>query len=109
MVQSAPRYDPRIRETVRLLDDPDEPIAEICRRVGERAEELGLPRPSHVHLRQLVSDERARVAARRSRLEELGCVLFETYWDLIATNGSASHELADRIRIVARELVTDSH
>ena len=52
MVESAPRYDPRILEAVRALDDRGEPMAEIARRVGRVAAEFGLPKPSYVHLRR---------------------------------------------------------
>jgi putative intracellular protease/amidase len=59
MVRAAPRYSPLILDWVRELDDPSEPIAETCRRVGERAEALGLSRPSYSHLRRIVRRERA--------------------------------------------------
>ena len=71
MVQSAPRYDPRIDALVVELDDPREPMAEICRRVCAAAEQLGLTRPSPVHLRTLVRDERDRKEAERARREDL--------------------------------------
>jgi len=57
---SAPRYDPRILAAIRRLDDKGEPIAQTCRKVGEAAETLGLPRPSYVHLRRIVKAERQR-------------------------------------------------
>jgi hypothetical protein len=57
---SAPRYDPRLLAAIRRLDDEGRPIAETCRRVGEVAATLGLPRPSYVHLRRIVIAERHR-------------------------------------------------
>jgi len=57
---SAPRYDPRILASIRRLDDTSESIAQTCRKVGEAAEALGLPRPSYVHLRRIVKAERQR-------------------------------------------------
>jgi len=57
---SAPRYDPLILEAARRLDDDRLPIAETCRRVGQVAHRLGLPRPSYVHLRRIVKAERLR-------------------------------------------------
>jgi hypothetical protein len=60
MVPLAPRYDRRIVRALRSLDDPTEPIAETCRRVGEVALRLGLTRPSYVHARRLVLAERER-------------------------------------------------
>lgn len=70
MVRAAPRYSPLIADWVRQLDDPDEPIAETCRRVGDRAEALALPRPSYSHLRRIVRRERAwRELEERRRAE----------------------------------------
>lgn len=40
------------------LDDPDLPIAEINRRLGEHAERLGLRRPSYQRVRELVHELR---------------------------------------------------
>ena len=56
----APRYDPRILAAVRKLDDGRQPMAEICRRVGEVSQGLGLTRPSYVHLRRIITAERER-------------------------------------------------
>ena len=47
---------------VELTRDPKLSAAEITRRVGQRAEELGLRRPSYAAVRLLVGD--ARLAAR---------------------------------------------
>jgi hypothetical protein len=47
---------------VELTGDPKLSAAEITRRVGQRAEELGLRRPSYAAVRLLVGD--ARLAAR---------------------------------------------
>jgi hypothetical protein len=57
---AAPRYDDRLFEIARKLDDEREPMAETCRRVGREAERLGLTRPSYVHLRRFVKAERER-------------------------------------------------
>jgi hypothetical protein len=46
-------------------------MAEICRRVSAAAERLGLTRPSLVHLRTLVRDERDRKEYERLRREDL--------------------------------------
>ena len=40
-------------------------MAETCRRVGEMATKLGLPRPSYVHLRRIVKADRELRRARR--------------------------------------------
>jgi hypothetical protein len=60
MAASAPRYDPRLLAAIRRLDDKSEPIAQTCRRVGDAADSLGLPRPSYVHVRRIVKAERLR-------------------------------------------------
>jgi hypothetical protein len=60
MPASAPRYSPRVLAAVRELDDRSLPMAETCRRVGVAAERLGLPRPSYVHLRRIILQERRR-------------------------------------------------
>jgi hypothetical protein len=54
----APRYDARIVDAVRRLDDERVSMAETCRRVGDVAVALGRPRPSTVDLRRLVRAER---------------------------------------------------
>jgi hypothetical protein len=75
MVPLAPRYDPRIVRALRRLDDPQEPIAETCRRVGELAVRLGLTRPSYVHVRRLVLAERQRRRIVRAVVDFVfGCV-----------------------------------
>jgi hypothetical protein len=73
MPASAPRYDPRVHAAVRRLDDETVPIAETCRRVGEAAAALGLPRPSYVHLRRIVkADREIRRAQREVAIEIVG-------------------------------------
>jgi len=68
MPAAAPRYDQRLLDAIRRVDDDTEPIAETCRRVGEVATALGLPRPSYVHVRRIVRMERSvdRDVGRRS-------------------------------------------
>ena len=60
MSRFAPRYDPRVVAAIRRLDDRRVSIAEVCRRLGDLADGLGVPRPSYVHLRRLVVAERER-------------------------------------------------
>jgi hypothetical protein len=55
----APRIAPALLEALVSLDDPDLPIAEINRRLGEHAERLGLRRPSYQRVRELVHELRA--------------------------------------------------
>lgn len=72
MVPSARRYDPIVDTLVGELDDPATSMAETCRRVAERVQELGFTRPSLVHLRTLVRAERDQREAELRRREELG-------------------------------------
>jgi len=69
---SAPRYDKRLLAAIRRLDDEQLPIAETCRRVGDAAQALGLPRPSYVHVRRLVRAQREIRRARREIFGDLG-------------------------------------
>jgi hypothetical protein len=62
----APRYDPRLRLALKMLDDAAQPIAETCRRAGAFAETVGLTRPSYPHVWRLVRAERRRRAAARA-------------------------------------------
>jgi hypothetical protein len=71
MVSLAPRYDARIVSALRALDDPREPMAEICRRVGDVADRLGLTRPSYVHVRRLLLAERVRRAIVRALVDHV--------------------------------------
>jgi hypothetical protein len=58
MTVFAPRIAPALLEALVELDDPTVPIAEINRRLGRRAEQLGLPRPSYQRVRELVHESR---------------------------------------------------
>jgi hypothetical protein len=80
MVESAPRIDRRLVEALAALDDVREPVAEINRRVGALASELGLPRPSYAQVRRLLwADrlERSEQRAVRGRVAE--AVLLRTH------------------------------
>ena len=71
MVPLAPRYDPRIAALLRKLDDRNEPIAEVCRRVGSGAAQLGLFKPSYSHLRRLILVEREHQDAIREVVDDV--------------------------------------
>jgi predicted transcriptional regulator len=90
-VQFAPRYDRRILDAVRALDDRTRPIAETCRRVGDVAGRLNLPRPSYVHLRRMIQTERARRDAIRAVVDD---VVDRT----VAGRFVDPYEVADRLR-----------
>ena len=72
MVPSARRYDPIVDTLVGELDDPATSMAETCRRVAERVQELGFTRPSLVQLRTLVRAEPHQREPELRRREELG-------------------------------------
>ena len=110
MVQIAPRYDPQILLAVRALDDRAEPMAEIEGRergehrawVGATAAELGLPKPSYVHLRRLIVAHREEEDAERRRREEIRRILGEAYLDLHRGRVVNAYDVADRIREAGR-------
>jgi len=102
VVQIAPRYDPQILLAVRALDDRAEPMAEISRRVGATAAELGLPKPSYVHLRRLIVAHREEEDAERRRREEIRRILGEAYLDLHRGRVVNAYDVADRIREAGR-------
>jgi hypothetical protein len=72
---SAPRYDRRLLAAIRRLDDEGRPIAETCRRVGEVAARLGVPRPSYVHIRRIVVAERQLKHERRELENQVAAAL----------------------------------
>ena len=82
MARSAPRYDPRLVAAARRLDDATLPMAETCRRVGAYAEEIGLVRPSYVHLRRLIRPHRERAAAARAKRAALLKIARDAYVDV---------------------------
>ena len=64
MLAFAPRIPQKLLEAIVRLDDPRLPIAEISRRVGRKAWELGLPKPSYQRVRELIHQAR-RLRRRR--------------------------------------------
>lgn len=76
MILTSPRLHPALVAAVVVLDDGKIPVAELTRRVGHRARELSLPRPSYSQVRRLALAERARSAdARRRRREHLEALI----------------------------------
>ncbi|HSL64351.1 MAG TPA: hypothetical protein VK874_06790 [Gaiellaceae bacterium] len=80
MVPAAPRYHPSILRAVRELDDPAQPIAETCRRVGAAAWSAGLVRPTYPHLRRLVHAERRRKRTETARRQAARAVLEDAFF-----------------------------
>jgi hypothetical protein len=60
VARSAARITPQLLDLLLELDEPSIPIAEICRLVGERADRLGIARPSYERIRMLVHQARER-------------------------------------------------
>jgi hypothetical protein len=98
VVEIAPRYDPRILDAIRALDDRSESMAEISRRVGATAAQLGLPKPSYVHLRRLIVAHREEEDAERARRDEIRHILSDAYLDLNRGRVVNAYDIADRIR-----------
>jgi hypothetical protein len=98
VVEIAPRYDARIIEAVRALDDRTVSMAEVSRRVGTAAAQMSLPKPSHVHLRRYILIHRQKEDAERARREEIRCILFDAYLDLLRSRVVNAYDVADRIR-----------
>ena len=84
------------------VDDPSLPIAETVRRLGLVAEELGVPRPSYVHMRRYVVEHREREEAARARRQAVREILFEAYWDATMGKLVNAYEVADRLREAGR-------
>jgi hypothetical protein len=102
VIPLAPRYDPRISELVWALDDPHEPMAETCRRVGAVAESLGLFRPSYAHLRRFLSAKRDEEEAARARRRELRKIAADVYLDAARGFRVNAYEVAGRVREAGR-------
>jgi hypothetical protein len=95
MVHFAPRYSPRLLAAVRELDDRTVPLAETCRRVGAVAERLGLPRPSYVHLRRIILEE-------RERRDELRAIASDAFRDAARGVVGDPIEVIERLRNARR-------
>ena len=102
MVEIAPRYDRRILEAVRALDDRTESMAEISRRVGVAAAQLGLPKPSYVHLRRFIVAHREEEDGERARREEIRRILYDAYYDATRSRVVDAYDIAERIREAGR-------
>jgi hypothetical protein len=102
VVQIAPRYDERILSAIRRLDDRTQSMAETARRVGTVAAELGLPRPSYVHLRRLIVAHRDEEDAEERRREAIKLIAAEVYFDLYRGKRVDAYAVAERIRDAGR-------
>jgi hypothetical protein len=77
-------------------------MAEIARRVGAVAAELGLPRPSYVHLRRQILAHREEEDAEERRREEIKQIAEEVYLDLYRGRRVDAYEVENQIREAGR-------
>jgi hypothetical protein len=96
VVPLAPRYDDRIQQAIRALDDTAHPIAETCREVGVVAATFGLPKPSYVDVRRLVLAERERVVTDRMRREAMRALLEDVATKALLGRSVNAYEVAER-------------
>jgi hypothetical protein len=89
MGMSAARIDRQLRERLARLDDASLPIAEINRRLGLAADELGLLRPSYAGFGVRVHEQRRE---RRRRGPSTARVLLE-----ISTRARPPEALLDHL------------
>ena len=100
MVPSAPRYPAVFGVLVRELDDPAAPMAETCRRVGSRAQQLGYVRPSLAHLRGLVRAERERRAIRDARQQLIAEVRRHVVRQVMAAQAPNARWMIDQLEAI---------
>jgi hypothetical protein len=98
MIQLAPRYDDRVRAAILVLDDGHKSAAEICRQVGNVAARLGLTRPSYVHVRRLVQENRAAARAEEERRSAVRGVAADVVTDLVLGRFVDAYEVPARVR-----------
>jgi len=70
-VRFASHFSLRLLDEVEVLSDQSLPIAEINRRVGAKAQKLGVTKPSYERVRQLVHEARELRRGYVSALEIL--------------------------------------
>jgi hypothetical protein len=73
-------------------------MAEISRRVGAAAAELGLPKPSYVHLRRVSVAHQEEEDAERRRREEIARIWVDVHFDVYRGKRVDAYDVADRIR-----------
>jgi hypothetical protein len=64
----ATRLTPRLRRSLRRLDDGTRPIAEVNRLLGAQAERSGVLRPSYEQVRRAVHSSRIERTPQRARI-----------------------------------------
>lgn len=77
-------------------------MAEISRRVGVAAAQLGLPKPSYVHLRRRILAHREEEDAEQARRDEIRQILLDAYYDFMRSRVIDAYDVAERIREAGR-------
>jgi hypothetical protein len=77
-------------------------MAEISRRVGVAAAQLGLPKPSYVHLRRHIVAYREEEDAERARRDEIRQVLYDAHYDFMRSRVIDAYDIAARIHEAGR-------
>ncbi len=77
-------------------------MAEVTRRVGVAAAQMGLPKPSYVHLRRYIVAMREEEDAQRARREEIRQILVDAYFDAMQSRVVNAYDIAQRIREAGR-------
>ena len=77
-------------------------MAEISRRVGVAAAQLGLPKPSYVHLRRYIVVQREEGDAEQARRDEIRQILLDSYYDFMQSRVIDAYDVAERIREAGR-------
>jgi hypothetical protein len=95
----APRYDNRLVAALVDLDDRTVPIAEICRRLGDIAVSMGVPRPSYVHVRRLVRAKREYEDVERAQRKALRRIGGDVVTSIVLGRYVDPYDVAERVRI----------
>ena len=77
-------------------------MAEISRRVGVAAAQLGLPKPSYVHLRRYIVAHREEEDTERARRDEIRQILYDAHSDFMRSRIVDAYDIAERIREAGR-------
>jgi hypothetical protein len=95
----APRYDARLVAALVDLDDRSLAIAEICRRLGDVAASIGVPRPSYVHVRRLVRAKREYEDVEREQRAALRAIGGDVVTKIMLGRFVDPYDVAERVRI----------
>lgn len=94
----APRYDKRLVAALVDLDDRTVSIAETCRRLGDIASSMGVPRPSYVHVRRLVRAKRDYEDVERLQRDALRQIGGDVVTSIMLGRFVDPYDVAERVR-----------